>query len=341
MRKFFSKKTVMWFSIIILIFLSSIKIITGLQLASQGMLNEGFENLTDLIKIGIVFALGIRLKKDRLASTIIILLMIITGISLIWSGIEALFNLSPITPTINAYLICIVSIVLNVILLGLKSIVGRNSANLSLLSDSKDSGVNIKISTGVIIGLTFAIFNYYFVDALVGTIIGVFIFKDGIEILREILVKNENFDITTFKVMIDKMYESRLSGYIFASIRREKMDRRHLIENFQIGLELGRKYYHGFADFFYKDLGTEIAEKHIDKLIKGNFIEEIDGTLILTPMGLKHFYKSKSKEYTYRAKQVYEGVKIRRGQVVCILFFLVLILLIVFANDINIWLNSI
>ena len=75
MRKFFSQKTVMYATAIFLIILSTLKIITGLQFASQGMITEGFENLTDLIKIGIIGILSLKLKKDRLASLIIISLM--------------------------------------------------------------------------------------------------------------------------------------------------------------------------------------------------------------------------------------------------------------------------
>ncbi len=340
MSIFFSEKTVMLGTALFLIVLSSLKIILGLQLASQGMITEGFENLTDIIKIGIIGVLSLKLKKDKLASLIIIFLMMITGGVMVWSGIEALFDQTPITPTVQSYLLGFGSMGVNGGLMFLKGIVGRNSGNLSILSDSKDSELNVKISLGVIIGLTFAIFKYYFVDAIVAIIIAIIIFKEGIEILYKLLEKKEDFDITEIRVAGDNIYYNRLTVYIFASIRRESLTRSKLLENFESGLELGRLYYQGFADFFYNDLGKKIAEKHLNKLIKDKYIEEMNGELNLTPKGLKSFYEAKAREFHFRAKRVYEGVNINRGQIYCIAFLIILVLLIVFANNINTWLNS-
>ncbi|MFX1338046.1 MAG: cation diffusion facilitator family transporter [Promethearchaeota archaeon] len=340
MNLIFNAKTILVATAIFLIILSSLKVLVGLQLASQGMINEGFENLTDLIKIVIIYLIAFRLKKDKLASIIIILMMMITGVFLIWSGIEALINPRPITPTVQAYMICFFSIILNLGLMYLKSLVGRTSGNLSLMSDSKDSGLNVKISLGVAIGLTFAIFKIYFVDALVGIIIAILVFKEGIEVLRELIVKEEKFDITAIKVIADQLYDDRLTGYILGSIRREYINKEKLLKNFEQGLSLGRQYYVGFADFFYHDLGTQIAEKHLNKLIKGTYIERLGDQLILTPKGLQTYYKAKAKEYNNRAKKVYVGPRIHRGYIYCIFFLISFILLIFYANDINRWLMS-
>ncbi|MFX1345486.1 MAG: cation transporter [Promethearchaeota archaeon] len=340
MRIFFSEKTVMLGTAFFLIILSSLKIILGIQLSSQGMITEGFENLTDIIKIGIIGILSLRLKKDMLASAIIIFMMMFTGATMIWSGVEALFNPTPITPTVQSYLVGFFSMGINGGLMFLKGIVGRNSGNLSLLSDSKDSELNIKISFGVIIGLTFAIFKYYFVDAIVGIIIAIIIYKEGIEILYKLIVKNKEFDISEFRVAGDNIYYNHLTTYIFASIRRERLTRSNLLENFEEGLTLGRNYYQGFADFFYSNLGKNIAESHLNKLIKDKFIEDLDGELTLTHKGLKYFYKAKAKEFQSRANKIYEGVNIRSGHIYCIIFVIILVLLIVFAEFINTWLNS-
>ncbi len=335
MNLLFNEKTMLITTAIFLIILSSLKILVGLQLASLGMINEGFENLTDLIKVAIIYLIGFKLKKDKLASIIIVVTMMFTGVILIWSGIEALLNPAPIIPTVQAYMICFFSIILNLALMFLKSLVGRISGNLSLLSDSKDSGLNVKISFGVAIGLIFAIFRIYFVDALIGIIIAILIFKEGFEVLRELLATEEEFDITEIKVLADQIYDDRLTGYILGSIVREGLTREILLRNFEQGLILGRLYYIGFADFFYHNLGAEIAEKHLNKLMKGKFIEKLGEQLILTPKGLQTYYKAKAKEYNDRAKRVYVGPRLRRGYIYFITFLIAFILLIVFANEIN------
>ena len=340
MRIIFSKTTVLVGTAIFLIIISLLKIFTGLDLGSQGMITEGFENLTDLVKICIIAILGIQLKRDKLASIVIILLMLFTGGTLIYSSIEALINPVEIIPTVQSYIIGIVSIAVNTGLMFLKGIVGRISGNLSFLSDSKDSGLNVKLSVGVLIGLTFAIFNYYFVDAIVGIIISILMFKEGLEILYKLSKKEEEFDILSIKVMADNIYNNRLTGYLLGSIRRETISRSELIKRFELGLSLGRKYYEGFADFFYTDLGTRIAEKHLDKLIEGELVELLDNKLILTPRGLKIFYKAKVKEFRERSYNINLREHFKTQHLFCILFLFLLILVIIFAPQINSWFAS-
>ncbi len=340
LHRFFSKQTAMITTALILILLSSLKIIFGLQLSSQAMLTEGFENLTDLIKIGIIGMIGMKLKKDKLASIIIIAIMMVTGITLVWSGIEALLDPSPIIPSIQAYFISFLSIFLNVGLMFLKSIVGRASGNLSFLSDSKDSALNVQISIGVIIGLTFAAFRIYFVDSLVGIVIAVLVFKEGIEFLREIFSKEEEFDITSIKVFADNLYNNRLTGYILGSIRRQNLTQEELLENFSRGLNLGRLYYEGFADFFYDELGPNIANKHLNKLIKGRYIDIINNELFLTQKGLKAFYNAKAKEFQQRSNLIRIGHKFDLKLILYLVIFAGLIALLIFAPSINSWLAN-
>jgi hypothetical protein len=339
MRIFFSKITVMLFTAVFLIIMSLLKISTGLGLASQGMVTEGFENLTDLGKIFIIGIIGMKLKKDKLASSIIILLMLFTGVTLAWSSIDSLINPMPIIPTVQSYIIGFVSISVNIGLMFLKGMVGRISGNLSFLSDSKDSALNVKISAGVLIGLTFAIFNYYFVDSIVAFIISILVFKEGFEILYE-LNKKVDFDITAIKVFADNIYSNRLTGYLLGNIRRESITCSELIENFSEGLSLGRQYYEGFADFFYSELGPEIAEKHLKKLLEGKLIEKLDGKLVLTPNGLKTFYKAKVKEFRQRAYSINVGGRFKWQNLFCVLFLVLFLLVIIFAPQINSWFAS-
>ena len=337
MRLFFSKSIVMLSTAVFLVIISLLKIFIGMDLGSQGMITEGFENLTDLVKIGIIGILGMKLKRDKLASIIIILLMLFTGGTLVWSSIESLLNPKVITPNIQSYIIGFVSIIGNTGLMFLKGIVGRVSGNLSFLSDSKDSALNIKLSAGVLIGLTFAIFKFSFVDAIVGIIISILVFKEGFEILYELTKKEEDFDITAIKVMADHVYDNRLTGYLLGSIRRETLTRSELINNFNTGLSLGRQYYEGFADFFYSELGPEIAEKHLNKLLEGGLIETLDGNLVLTPRGLKTFYKAKVKEFRERAYNINVRGRFKWQHSLCVIFLVLFILAIIFAPQINSW----
>lgn len=319
MRKFLTEKFVMVITALSLIILSMIKILFGLSIDSQGMISEGFENFTDLIKIAIIYA-GIRFKKDRIASILIILLMMLTGLIMIWSNAIAFFNIEPFRPNFESYVIIGISILINYILMYYKGLVGRSSGNLSLLSDSKDSEVNVLISIGVLIGITFAIFKFYFVDPLIGLIIGFLIIKEGWEFLRELLKKEEDLDITAIKVKSDSIYNNRLTRYLLASIRRERLSKETLIERFRMGLQLGRTYYKGYADFFYDELGQKTAENYLTKLINGGEIEVIEGDLVLTPKGLSAYHKAKERKSSYKRNHYKKDVDSTKARIIGLLW---------------------
>ena len=119
-----------------------------------------------------------------------------------------------------------------------------------------------------------------------------------------------------------------------------EIDDSELIKRFKEGLDLGRIYYEGFADFFYDELGRIIVEKHLAKLYEGKYIENLDNHLILTKKGLKYFYSAKSREFKYRSKSLYQGRDIRKGQLLCIIILVLITLLAIFANDINNLING-
>ena len=340
MRIFFSERFAMIATAIFLIILSLLKIFTGIQIESEGMLNDGYENLTDLIKIALIGLVSIKYKKDKLASILIILMMMFTGISLIWSGLIDLFSPSVVYVSAQAYVIGIMSIIFNTGLMFLKSMVGRVSGNLSLLSDSKDSELNVLLSISVLIGITFALFKVYFVDALVGIFIAILIFREGIEIIREIIKKEEDFDITTIKVFADNIYENRLTAYILGSIRRESITRSKLLQNFEEGLNLGRLYYEGFADFFYQKLDSNVLKKYLDTLIEGKVLHVINDQLFLTNKGLKAFYKAKAREFSDRANNIRVTFNLNINRIIAIILFLFFLLLIIFGPQINSWIAS-
>ena len=73
----------------------------------------------------------------------------------------------------------------------------------------------------------------------------------------------------------------------------------------------------------------------MDKLMEWKLMDILNDKLVLTPKGLKYFYKAKAKEYNYRVKTINEGTTFRKGPIYCILFIIILALLILFANEIN------
>ena len=260
------------------------------------MFSEGLENLTDLIKIPIILVIGIKLKKDKLGSILIIFLMIFAGVMMIYTSIDALMNLAPIDVTSEIIMITLISIAINSGLSYYKSLVGRSTGNMSLLMDSKDSEFNVLISLGVLIGLLSAIFKLYFVDAIVAIFIALFVIKEAIEILIEITSKKENFDILNLNVKADRMYKNLLAKHFLAKIKEQKLECDELIGDFCEGLELGRKYFQVWADFNYSLLGAQIARKHLDTLIQQELLLLNNEKLILSEKGHEYLKRIRHQE---------------------------------------------
>jgi hypothetical protein len=277
---------------------------------------------------------------------IILSMMLFTGISLIWTNFEALLFPSEIIPTVQGYIILILSILFNLGLMFLKGLVGKTSGNLSLISDSKDSKLNMLISTGVMIGLTFAIFKIYFVDAVIAIIIAIIVSKEGIEIMVEIIKKREEFDLSMVKIFADNLYDNKLTGYLLANVARESLDRETLLQKFEKGLNLGRKYYNGFADFFYSDLEGKVAAKYLDTLIEGGYIRNSNSKLELTYKGNESYFNLKKVERFTHTKHLHKGASKKMYSIISSIICIVLItLLIIFGppiiNSLNSWLASI
>jgi divalent metal cation (Fe/Co/Zn/Cd) transporter len=196
---FMRENVVLIVTAIVLFFLSAVKILTGLRIGSDAMLTEGAENLTDFLKIGIIYA-GIRLNKTRLASWVIIGMMLLTGGGMLWSSIASLVSnaRTAVTPGIVAYVVVVLSLVLNYVLMVYKGLVGRISGNLSLLSDAKDSEINIVISLGVLAGFLLAVLNLPVVDTIVGGLIALFCIKEAVALAIEVF----NFDKGTSTFMV-------------------------------------------------------------------------------------------------------------------------------------------
>ncbi len=97
-------------------------------------------------------------------------------------------------------------------------------------------------------------------------------------------------------------------------------------------------YYAGFADFFYDDLGPRVANKHLNKLIKGKYIKIIDNELFLNLKGLRAFYDPKAKEFKQTSNLIREGHKFDLKLIFYLIIVAAFIVLLIYAPHINSWL---
>jgi len=294
-RIFFSEKVVLLFSLACLVFLSSFKIFVGLNTGSDALLSEGVENFTDIIKI-IIISLSIKFKRDKLGAIIIIILMLATGLNLVISSIISLIENSLIRPNYFAFVLMLISIMINLMLLILKNFVGKLTGNFSLLSDAKDNINNIRLSAGVIIGLTFAIFNIYLVDSIIGILIASLIIYDGIETLMELVKSGDDIEIDTFKLRLDEAFEFKIADWLLMTIHEEGLDKEELNQKFIEAIEKAYEIYDVWAIFGLYNIKKYGIYKVLNLMEKRKLFNEKNGKSFLTDKGKKQYNRAISQE---------------------------------------------
>lgn len=286
---FFSEKVVLIFSFICLLFLSIMKITLGLFNGSDALLNDGIENLTDIIKI-VIILISLKFKKDKIGAVIIILLMLFTGVNLVILSITSLLEANVITPTYFAFILMFISILINYTLMFLKHLVGKLKRNLSLLSDAKDNSNNIKISLGVLVGLIFALFGIYIVDAIMGILISCLIIYDGIDTLIILIKSGEELDLNSFKLKLDEAFEYKLTHWILVIIHEETPSESNINEKFNLAINKGRDVFGIWATFGLHDSKKMSIKPIIRLMIKKGLIIKKNEILSLTDKEGKNQY---------------------------------------------------
>ncbi len=338
---FFSEKLVLIFSLICLIFMSSLKIIVGLNAGSDALFNEGIENFTDIIKIFII-TLSIKLGKDKLGAIAIIILMLITGINLIISSVFSFIQTNIISPSYFSFILMFISILLNLMLLVLKNFVGKLQANFALLSDAKDNVNNIRLSLGVIVGLTFALFRIYLIDSILGIVIASLIIFDGVETLMALIKSGDDIDIDSFKLSLDKAFEFEIAHWILVVIQEEKLSKQKLNENFMEAIEKGYEIFGVWAIFGLSNIEKFNIRKILNLMKKNGLINIQDDICYLTDKGKKQYYNALSLEIdrVSRNKKKFKNWKppSRLSKVVWLLFgvfvSIILLFLIIYIGPI-------
>ena len=337
-QRVLSEKGVLIASAIILTFLSCLKLWVGYLIQSSAMTTEGLENFTDLIVVAIL-ALSLRYKKDRLGAIAIIIFMLITGIALAWGSINTLFANEVIAVSIYAYWVEFVSLAFNAVLIFWKLAVGRSSGNLALLSDAKEDTTHLKVGGGVIVGLTFSIFGFYFVDAIIAFAISALIIWEGVMTLRELLSSEKELDIDTIHLSFSEYFDNAITFWILARLVRGPSTIDELNSAFLKGVNIGFRYFDYHAIFGFHKIQNEGIIKNIRLAEKSGLIQRSMKEISITNLGLSAYYKHRAKELNEIASE-FAGRRVHRGTLNFIIIFIIFFILMYYANEIDQFIDS-
>lgn len=133
-------------------------------------------------------------KFETLASLILGIILMATGIGICWAGVGKVidfFNNRPISrPTGIAFLAALSSVVIKGWLYVITQRVGKQLNSQSLIANAVNHRSDALSSMAVVLGITGAVFlgkSWIVLDPLAAAVVGIFIFKESISIIKQSL----------------------------------------------------------------------------------------------------------------------------------------------------------
>ena len=187
------------------LFLFIIKIVVALISKSDSMLADSINSGTDVLSSLMTF-IGGKIagepsdekhnyghgKAEYIFSLIISLVMGYLAVKIVSEGISSLISNRKFEFSIALIFVCLLTIITKVILYYYTSKIGKKSNNILILANSKDHINDVYVTVSVLVGVTSAIVNLYWLDGLIAIIIAIRIFYTAIE-----------FFVQSYNVLLD------------------------------------------------------------------------------------------------------------------------------------------
>lgn len=191
-------KKVGFIGIISNLILLVIKFLIGVFSKSQGLIADAINSFGDVFSSVITYVGGKISQKpadedhefghgkaEFIASFLIGIFMVMISIETLYSSIMAIIYKKSFIFSYFLIIVPIVTIIIKGILYFYCYKQFKKYNSLLILSNAKDHRNDIILSIGVIVGIAFGYFGYYFVDGIIGIIISTVIIITGIKIIKE------------------------------------------------------------------------------------------------------------------------------------------------------------
>ena len=167
------------------------KITVGVFSSSAAILAEGLHSFMDIFSSAVGY-IGIRISKEPedkkhpyghykfevLAGEVITLILLVTGLGIMWEAYKNFLNPEKIEIGYLAFGIMIFSAGTNEVMARLKIHFGKKENSIALLSDGLHSKVDVFASLAVFVGLILTKY-WMFIDSVLAFLIGLYIIKES------------------------------------------------------------------------------------------------------------------------------------------------------------------
>lgn len=199
------------------IFLLIIKGIIGYITSSQSMIADAFNSAGDIFSSFMTF-IGNKIsskeadedhhlghgKAEYIYSLLISITMILLSVTVIKNAIMTLINKEYFTYSVWLIIICIITIATKFILFLYTKNLYKKHNNILIKANSIDHRNDCVITTTTLISIVLSNMGFYFVDAIVGILISLWIFYTAIKLFKE------SYDVLMDKAMSEETKEKVL-----------------------------------------------------------------------------------------------------------------------------------
>ncbi|MBF0100660.1 MAG: cation transporter [Desulfobacterales bacterium] len=303
------KEKVAAISVLANMFLAGSKITVGFFSNSAVIFADGIHSCMDILSSAISY-IGIRIsqkpedkkhpyghyKFEVLGGLMITVILLVTGIGIIYEAYQKFFNIEKIKITYLAFGVMIFSAVVNEIMARIKLHFGKKENSISLLSDGFHSRIDVYASLAIFVGL-FLVKYWSYADSLLAFLIGLYIIKESFSIGSEAL--DPLLDVSAGEEIDNKIKSiSKIQNIEIFSLKTQKKGSA-VTASFEIQLP--------------SNLSIEEATK-ISNMLKDNLIKEIENLQYITIQIISHeletcFYKSLNlgKKFTWQRHCRFKG----------------------------------
>ena len=281
MDKFNSIKRASIFGVIGNIFLLIIKLLIGLVTNSQAMIGDALNSAGDIFASVMTF-IGNKIaskgcdddhnlghgKAEYIYSMFISIIMFMMTYGIISGSIQSFFHPEKYIFSWGLIVVCLITILVKSILYIYTRILYKKYNNLLLDANSKDHRNDCCLTSLNLIACVFSLNGVYFVDGIVGILIGIWIFISAFEIFKQ-----------SYDVLMDKCISNDTKKKVYEIIARHKEIKNVIHFN---STPVGYQYQISFTIFVDGNMSTfdshKIAndlEKEIDKEIDEVFLTVI------------------------------------------------------------------
>ncbi|MBN2154701.1 MAG: cation transporter [Candidatus Lokiarchaeota archaeon] len=310
-EKIFSTKLVSTLTLILHIILTVVKLSFGFLFGSAGLIADGVDNGVDTGSSMLIW-LGVKYKKEKLISLIIIILMY-ASIGLIgYESVQKFLNPEPIDMWVLNLSITLVCGILMLILSGYQYLTGQFHKNFPILCQSVDSQnhfyTSLLVSAGIVLsriaqitGLTWL--NYG--DGFASVIVGILILKSAIELTIEFRKEQEDKDSAVshyVKRSMEKLKQRIIFGWLHRELEKNPLTKEQMEQSFLEEFDKNASKVLNIFPLGFQPKGLAELEYYLDYFQKKHMITKLNNHYYLASIiGVKDIQNAKSLRRSVRA----------------------------------------